>query len=317
MKDFDLAVLGEVAIDVVLAGVDKVPKNWATLGTTRAAGIFTAGSAGYVARCFSKLGGRAAIVSKIGNDEFGRMLIHGFRTSNVSTRYLTVGRHTRTELSTVMVYKNGNKGSIVTKIPPLNPQSLDLTFLERTRALHVGGYLLIPSLWGKNIRRILRKASLEDTLTSLDPQMSATGRWTEAFNGVYERLHILLLDEEEAIRISQKKNVINAIQHLHRNGVQTIAVKAGHRGCVVSGGGKLHSVKGFKSQVVSTIGAGDAFDAAFIFGVLRKWPLLKVAEFSNLVASVSTTQLGCATAIPRAEDLEKRIPAHYGKHYRY
>jgi len=315
LKHFDLVVLGEVAVDVVLAGVAEVPKNWATLGTTKTGGIFTAGSAGYVAHCFSRLGGRAAIVGRIGEDDVGRMLVEGFRTGNVSTRYLMQDKRVRTELSTVLVYNNGNKASIVTKIPPLNPQSLDLTFLGRTRALHAGGYLLIPSLWGRNIRRILRQASFEDAVTSLDPQMSATGRWSEAFSGVYEKLHIILLDEEEALRISQKKSVINAIEYLHRNGVQTVAVKAGHRGCVVSGGGKLYSVKGLKSRIVSTIGAGDAFDAAFIYGVLRKWPLLKVAEFSNLVASVSTTQLGCATAIPRAKDLEKHLPAYYGKHY--
>ena len=311
MKAFDLAVLGEVAIDVILAGVDKVPKTWSMLGTAKAAGIFTAGSAGYVAQCYSKLGGRAAIVGRIGDDQVGHMVLEGFRQSNVSTRYLTVDNHAKTEVSTVLVYDNGNKASIITKIPSLDSKFLDLSFLEKTRALHIGGYLLIPSLWGTNIRRLLRKASCGNVVISLDPQMSATGQWSKAFRGVFEQLHVLLLDEVEAIRISKKKRLIDAIEYLHREGVQTVAVKAGRKGCLVSGGGKLYSVRGIKPKVVSTIGAGDAFDAAFMYGVLRNWPLRKVAEFSNAAAGVSTTQMGCATAIPHAEKLMRLVRAHY------
>lgn len=176
MEAFDLSVLGEVAIDVILAGVEEVPKSWSTLGTTKAAGIFTAGSAGYVAQCYSKLGGPAAIVGRIGDDEVGRMVLEGFRQSNVSTRYLMVDKHARTEVSTVLVYNNGNKASIVNKIPSLESRFLDVRFLERTRALHIGGYLLIPSLWGNNIRELLRKATRENVIISLDPQMSATGQ---------------------------------------------------------------------------------------------------------------------------------------------
>jgi sugar/nucleoside kinase (ribokinase family) len=209
------------------------------------------------------------------------------------------------------VYNNGNKASIVSKIPPLDSRLFDLTFLEKTRALHIGGYLLIPSLWGNNIRRLLRKADRENVVISLDPQMSATGQWSKAFRGVFEHLHVLLLDEMEAIRISKKKRLGDAIEHLHRKGVQTVAVKAGSKGCVVSNGGKVYSVKGLEPKVVSTIGAGDAFDAAFIYGVLKNWPLRKIAQFSNTAASVSTTQLGCATALPRAKDLERLVDAYY------
>lgn len=305
-------MLGEVAIDVILAGVDKAPKSWSTLGRTKAAGIFTAGSAGYVAQCYSKLGGRAAIVGRIGDDQVGQMILDGFRQSNVSTRYLIVDKQARTEVSTVLVYNNGNKASIISKVPSLDSRFLDLTFLNKTRALHIGGYLLIPSLWRNNIRRLLRKATRENVVISLDPQMSATGEWSRAFRGIFEQLHILLLDEMEARRISKKKRLTAAIEHLHRNGVQIVAVKAGKKGCVVSGGGKLYSVRALRQTVVSTIGAGDAFDAAFIYGILKKWPLKKVAEFSNAAAGVSTTQLGCATAIPQAKHLERLVGAYYG-----
>ncbi|MGA3406180.1 MAG: SIS domain-containing protein [Candidatus Bathyarchaeia archaeon] len=54
--DEQSVVMTKSFTDVILAGVDKVPKSWSILGRTKAAGIFTAGSAGYVAQCYSKLG---------------------------------------------------------------------------------------------------------------------------------------------------------------------------------------------------------------------------------------------------------------------
>ena len=300
-----------MAIDVLLAGVDKVPRSWSELGRTKAAGIFTAGSAGYVAQCYAKLGGRTAIVARIGDDQAGQIILDGFRQSQVSTRYLIVDNYARTEVSTVLVYNNGNKTSIISEVPPLDSRLLDLRFLNETKALHIGGYLLIPSLWGNNIRGILRRASRADVIVSLDPQMSATRQWSKAFRGICEQLHVLLVDEVEAIRISGKRNLLNAIEHLHRNGVQIVAVKAGRKGCVVSEGGKLCTVKALKAKVVSTIGAGDAFDAAFMYGVLKKWHLEKVAQFSNAAASISTTQLGCATAIPHARRVKRLADDYY------
>ena len=312
MKPFELAVLGEVAIDVILAGVDEVPKSWSKLGKARTAGLFTAGSGGYVAQCYSKLGGRAAIVGRIGDDQAGKMILEGFRQNNVSTRYLLEDEKVRTEVSTVIVYNNGNKASIVNEIPSLDHRFLDSTFLEETKVLHIGAYLLIPTLWGNTIRRLLRKATRESVLVSLDPQMSATGQWSKAFQGVFEHLNILLLDEREAICISRKKRLIDAIEYLHANGVETVGVKTGRRGATVSRDGKVYSVRGLRPKVVSTIGAGDAFDAAFIYGLLRNWPLRKVTEFSNAAGGVSTTRLGCMTAIPRAKVLERLARAYYG-----
>ena len=78
MRNAELVVLGEVALDVILAGVDKIPHRWSEVGNVQTAGVFTAGSAGYVAQCFAKLGGRAAIVGRIGDDSLGRIEIEGF-----------------------------------------------------------------------------------------------------------------------------------------------------------------------------------------------------------------------------------------------
>jgi len=311
VRGFDLVALGEVALDVILAGVDRIPRRWSELGRMRAAGIFAAGSAGYVAQCFSKLGGRAAIVGRIGDDTAGRITIEGFRQCGVSTRYLVVDRTVETELSAVIVFNDGNKSSVVSQIPPLNLGSLSTSCLRKARAFHIGGYLVLQDLWGRSILRWIKSAKREGALVSLDPQMSATGEWSGAFEGILEHLDVLLLDEVEAKRISRKRNTLDAVERLLSEGCATVAVKAGKKGCIIGDRGRILSTRRFKTKPVSTIGPGDAFDAAFLYGLLKDWTVEKTAKFSNVVAALSMTKLGCMTAIPRAEVAQKIAVSYY------
>lgn len=312
MRGFDLVALGEVAVDLLLAGVDRIPRRWSELGRMRAAGIFAAGSAGYVAQCFSRLGGRAAIVGRIGDDTAGRIAVEGFRECGVSTRDLVVDRTAETEVSTVIVYNDGNKSSVVSKVPPLRLDKLDMRCLKGAKAFHIGGYLVLPDLWGKNILRWIKLAKREGALVSLDPQMSATGQWSRPFDRIIEHLDVLLLDEVEAKKISRKKRTLDAVESLLSKGALTVAVKAGKKGCVIGQSDRIRSIEPFKTRPISTIGAGDAFDAAFIYASLQGWTIERTAQFSNAVAALSMTKLGCMNAIPRARRARKITESYYG-----
>ena len=311
MKSPQLVTLGEVALDVILLGVDRVPKRWSILGRTKAADIFTAGSAGYVAQCFAKLGGRAAVVGKIGDDNAGRFILKGFKQAGVSARHLRVERGIRTEISTVFLYNNGNKSSVVSEILPLKLSEYDPECLIGGNAFHVGGYLLYPNLWKGRILPWIRIAKKEGELVSADPQMSVTNKWNEPFRGLIAHLDLLLMDEEEAKKVSRKNRLVDAVEKLLKDGADVVAVKTGGKGCVVGSHGRIRTIAPFKTKLISTIGAGDAFDAAFIYGSLQRWSIEKRGKFANTVAAISTNQLGCMTAIPKAKSVERRVRSYY------
>ena len=311
MESVDLIAFGEVALDIILAGVGQVPRRWAILGTAKAARAVTAGSAGYVAQCFAKLGGRAAVVGKIGGDNVGRFLLDGFRRCTVSTKGLIVDREVDTEISTVILYNDGNKSSVVSRILPLNPHDYTERTFTSGRALHFAGYLLYPNLWGKPAASLFKTAERAGLFVSADPQMSATGAWAKPFARVREHLDALFLDEEEARRISGRNRIPDAIESLLEDGPRVVVVKSGARGCTVGNGDRIRNIKAYKVTPVCTIGAGDAFDAAFIFGTLQNWSVEKTACFANVVGAISTTQYGCMTAVPRARTAEKFSQRHY------
>ena len=313
MIDFDLVAFGEVALDVMLLGVDRFPRRWSDLGRMKRGGIFPAGSAGYVAQCFSKLGGRAAVVGRIGSDSVGRFVVEGFQQCGVYTQHLVIDKHAETEVSTVVMYVDGNKSSVVSDILPLNLRQLSRKPLTGAGAFHVGGYLLYPELWRKRVLPWFNFAKREGALISVDPQMSATGEWSEPFNGILEHVDLLLLDEEEAKKISRRKRVIDAIEALLKAGSRVVAVKAGRKGCIVGGDGRIRTIRPYETRPICTIGAGDAFDAAFIYGSLRAWNLSKIGQFANVVAAISTRTIGCMEAIPRAAVARKISESYYSR----
>jgi len=311
MKAPDLVAFGEVALDIMLAGVDRVPRRWSVLGKAKAARIFTAGAAGYVAECFVRLGGRASIAGKIGNDAAGRFILDDLKQCGVTTEQLLIEQDFSTEISTVIVYKDGNKSSVVSDILPLRLDEFDRESLVSGGAFHFAGYLLYPGLWRRRMIPLFKLAERKGQFVSVDPQMSATGDWSTPFQGILDHIDLLLLDEEEAKRVSRKERTVDAIENLLRRGPQIVTVKAGRKGCIVGQGDSIRAIRAYRTNPISTIGAGDAFDAAFIYGFLQGWAFEKIARFANVAAAISTTEYGCATAIPRAKTVESISEKYY------
>jgi sugar/nucleoside kinase (ribokinase family) len=83
--------------------------------------------------------------------------------------------------------------------------------------------------------------------------------------------------------------------------VETLAVKLGARGALGVRGGQQIYVPSIPVQVADTVGAGDSFDAGFIYGYLHGWSLEKALRFANACGALSTTGYGGTAAQPTAE----------------
>jgi len=90
---------------------------------------------------------------------------------------------------------------------------------------------------------------------------------------------------------------------LLKEGVKIVAVKLGDKGCYVTNGRENHLIKPFKVKVVDTTGAGDAFCAGFIYGLLRGKSLRECGLLGNFVASKCLTKMGAREGLPKISDL--------------
>ena len=88
-------------------------------------------------------------------------------------------------------------------------------------------------------------------------------------------------------------------------GVKVVAVKLGDKGCYVTDGEERLRIDPFKVKVVDTTGAGDAFCAGFLYGLIKKKSLFECGRFANFVASRCVTAMGARSALPYAKDLKE------------
>jgi ribokinase len=90
---------------------------------------------------------------------------------------------------------------------------------------------------------------------------------------------------------------------LLQTGVKVVVVKLGAEGCYVTNGKEQHTLAPLKVPVVDTTGAGDAFCAGFLYGLLNKQSLKDCAKLGNFVGSRSVIKMGARPGLPYKKDL--------------
>jgi sulfofructose kinase len=84
---------------------------------------------------------------------------------------------------------------------------------------------------------------------------------------------------------------------------RVVGITLGDRGAIFLDHGRVFRSEAFRVSVADTTGAGDVFHGAFIYGLLRQWPLEAVARFANAAAALKCTQIGARRGIPQLSDV--------------
>jgi 2-dehydro-3-deoxygluconokinase len=113
----------------------------------------------------------------------------------------------------------------------------------------------------------------------------------------------LLLTLDEAHHLVPGADFVEAAKALHSFGPSVVVVKVGARGCVVSDGQMTIHHPGFPIVPVDTVGAGDAFAAAFIAGYLRGGSWEECAALANAMGAATAAERGAGRRIPSADRL--------------
>ena len=103
--------------------------------------------------------------------------------------------------------------------------------------------------------------------------------------------------------ITGKEDYFEGADVLIGEGARVVAVKLGSDGCYVTDGRERLRIEAFKVKAVDTTGAGDAFCAGFLYGMLNEKSLRECGKLGNFVASRCVMKLGARTGLPYAENL--------------
>jgi len=121
--------------------------------------------------------------------------------------------------------------------------------------------------------------------------------------------NIFFPNEAEAVAITETGDIDQAIQKLP-NYVQISALKLGGDGCAGIRAKEVQRVPAIPMEVADTVGAGDSFDAGFMYGFLNGWSLERSLKLAVVCGSLSTRAHGGTTSQPTLEEALEAIQTY-------
>ncbi len=296
---YDLLVAGEINPDLILSG-DVSPAFGQAEKLVEDATL-TVGSSSVIVACgAARLGLRVTFIGLCGDDLFGRFMLAEMQRRGVDTSHVIVRKDGRTGLSVIL--SRGDDRAILTfpgLISALRGDDIPDALLARSRHLHIASYFLQTALQ-PDLPALFQRAHTLGLTTSLDPNYDPSGRW-DGFDQLLPHTDILLPNEQEALALTQAPSVEDAARRLARR-AGLIAVKLGAAGALAARGDELVRAPAMPVQVADAVGAGDSFDAGFLYGFLHGWPLPKTLRLAAVCGALSTRQAGGVAAQPTLEE---------------
>jgi sugar/nucleoside kinase (ribokinase family) len=300
MKRFDILIAGEINPDLILSG--DVEPVFGQVEKLVDSAILTIGSSSAIFSCgAARIGLRVAFIGMCGDDVFGRYMLDEMQKRGVDTDHVIIVPGGSTGLSVIL--NRGADRAILTHlglIPELSTQDIPDDLLLQSRHLHVAGYFLQPNLQ-PGLPALFEKARSLGLTTSLDTNYDPSEQWL-GFDKLLSVTNIFLPNETEAKSLAGTRDVDDAAKKLHSR-VETLVIKLGDAGALGVRGGEVIKVPSIPVNVIDTVGAGDSFDAGFLYGYLQGWSLEKSLRVAAVCGALSTQKAGGTTAQPTLDEV--------------
>ena len=297
MAKLDVVGLGALNYDVLYA-VERIARGGEEVGILdikKAPG----GSAANTIVALARLGAAVGFVGVVGSDEEGQLILDDFRTEGVATRIARADGYTGAAIG--FVDAEGERALYI--YPGVNDQldmaAIDLEFVNDAQFLHTSSFVNDAQLGMQ--RELARKMQAK---LSFSPGMLC---FTYKLSNLEELIAcstVVFLSLAELNCLMVGVDYENGAELLIGSGAQIVCVTLGAKGCYIADrSGATHLIASYPTQAVDTTGAGDAFAAGFLFGLLHEKSLPECGTIGNFVASRCIREYGCRKGLPSARDL--------------
>ena len=294
-ENIEVLVVGELNIDIILNDIESMPE----IGKEKLAGKMdtTLGSSSAIfASNLSSLGTRVAFLGKIGADRNGDLVIDSLQKKGVMTDLIIRSADFNTGATIVLNFSEDR--AMVTypgAMDHLTIHDIQADHLRSARHLHFSSFFIQPGI-RPDIIKLFGQAKSLGLTTSLDPQWDPAEKWDFDYRNILPFVDIFLPNEVELKHITGMDKLEDAVDAVH-DSCNVMVVKNGSQGSTLYHMGKINHTKPYlNTSVVDAIGAGDSFNAGFIFKYLSGKSYEECQQFGNLMGAVCTTQAGGTTA---------------------
>ncbi len=309
----DVLCLGIMVADVVARPLMKLPQR-GRLTLVDQMELHTGGCAVNAGIALAKLGVKTGVMGKVGQDGFGDFVLKELKRYGLETAGVRRASTVNTSATMVMVDPDGERRFVhyLGANAELVKEDIDLELVRQAKVLHVAGSLVMPKIDGQPTADILRQAKEMGVITAFDTVWDAKGRWMELVEPCLPHIDYFLPSLEEARMIARRESPAEIADLFLSYGVQVVALKMGEAGCYIKTSDLELRLPAYEVQAIDATGAGDAFVAGFLAGVVKGWDLEQTGRLANAVGALCVTAIGATTGVKSLEEtlafMEKARP---------
>jgi sugar/nucleoside kinase (ribokinase family) len=268
--------------------------------------LHTGGCAANTGISLAKLGVKTAVIGKVGCDGFGDFIVHRLAGNKIESAGVARDADAATSATMVLVHSDGERSFLhyYGANATLREADIDMRLVKQSKVVHIAGAFLMSSLDGEPCARVLEEAKSAGVITSFDTAWDVTGSWIDKIGCCLKHVDYFLPSYEEAKMLAGgREDPAEIARVLIDAGVKVVGLKMGERGAYVrSADGQEVRIPALKVDAIDALGAGDAFVAGFLTGVVREWDLERCAQFANAVGACCVTALGATTGVRSFSD---------------
>jgi ribokinase len=243
---------------------------------------------------------KTGFVGKVASDIEGKFLLDELKEEGVDIDGITITKKGRS--GTVMGYIDPKGDRALYVDAGVNNQldfnDINLEYLSDIKFLHLSSFVAEKPLEAQK----LLINQLSSVKICFDPGALYARKGFAELKPLIRRSCVVLPNELEVKLLTGQDYREGALFFID-SGAELVAVKLGNRGCYVTDGKESHMIDAYKVEAVDTTGAGDAFDAGFIYGLIKGKDLFDCGRLGNFVASRCVLAMGARTGLPRLAEL--------------
>ena len=299
-----LTILGIFVADLAFFG--KIPKIGETiLGENFVIGPGGKGSNQSVAA--GKAGANVEFITKIGDDDYGKMAIKIYEDSNVGSKNVFITSDHNTGVAAILLNKDTGENAI--SVVPGAAGNLTIEDIKKAKNTIINSKFFLTQLEVpmEIVEFSLKVAKDNGVTTILNPAPAA-----KLDKKIFPLIDYFIPNETEASfylsnQINNESDAKRYSKNLLKLGIKNLLITLGDKGIYFENLKESHFEPSLKlgDRVIDTTGAGDAFCGAFATSLCEDKSIIESIKFANAFAGISTTRIGTANSMPNRDEIEK------------
>jgi sugar/nucleoside kinase (ribokinase family) len=291
MSELDISIAGEINLDLILYGLPATMPTDRELLASRFQ-LTLGSSSAILAHNLAVLGAKVGFITRSGSDELGSIALNRLADTGVElSRSIRANGPTSTGVTVLLAHDHTRH--ILTypgTMAEMTGADLDFDYLASARHFHLSSLFLQRGLH-PDLPQLFRDLKRAGLTISLDTNDDPDDKWDGVMEELIDLVDVLLPNAAEACRIAHRDTLDEALEWLSSH-APTIAVKRGSHGALIQHGRERIVVDPIAVQSVDTIGAGDSFNAGFLYAWLRGFDLRTCGMAGNISGALSTLRPG-------------------------